>query len=647
MRDHDRRTARHQAAQRLDHPAGGHRVQAGGRFVQDQYRCVTQDGAGDGQTLELAAGQPGRVGVDPGVVAVGETDDEVVCVGRPCRLHDRLVAGAGAAAGDVGADRVVQDEGLLREQGHVLAQAGQREVTQGHAVQEQLSRVRVVEAEQELGDRGLSCAAGAGDDHQFTGADGEGQVFEGGPVGAGVAEGDAPHLDRAVRAAGPGAVPGVGDRGPHVQDLDQPLGARRGRGDREPELGQAPHGRVEVAEERGEGEELAERHPAGGDLPGADADHGEHTDRLDDLDELLVGLVQPGGADRGTEPGVRLLAQPPALGVPAVVRLGEHDVAEGLLDDGGDRAVGDPALAGHVLDGAGEATRGQPEQGCEDEGGGGQVPAQPERGGRIEEGGEGGRRGAHQTGDDHRLDRLDVAGQAGEQIALAVALEEVRGQLLDVVEDVLAQPHHEPLGHPRGQGVARVRDQCADHGDAQPLDGRSPERAERTLLQGVVGQVAEEQDGLGLGERGDHRAHPDEEQQATQSSGQRPETAERGAGRNARSVVRECAVLVIHHEFPSESPPNPVRMPSGSAFGSLPDQLPELPGRTCKGADGAPSAPFPSALDQWPWPGSGLGSGFGACFLGFGFGGGGSCFDLGLGGSGASFLKLIPTPVFS
>lgn len=117
--DHDRRTARHQAAQGFDDAAGGHRVQARRRLVEDQDRGVAQDGAGDGQALELAAGQAGRVGVDPGVVAVGECDDEVVCVGRPGRFLDRPVAGSGAAAGDVGADRVVQDEGLLREQGDV------------------------------------------------------------------------------------------------------------------------------------------------------------------------------------------------------------------------------------------------------------------------------------------------------------------------------------------------------------------------------------------------------------------------------------------------------------------------------------------------------------------------------------------------
>lgn len=57
----------------------------------------------------------------------------------------------------------------------------------------------------------------------------------------------------------------------------------------------------------------------------------------------------------------------------------------------GDRAVRHPPVPGSLFDPAGEAARGEQEQGREDEGGQRQVPAQPEGGGGMEDGGERGR----------------------------------------------------------------------------------------------------------------------------------------------------------------------------------------------------------------------------------------------------------------
>lgn len=258
-----------------------------------------------------------------------------------------------------------------------------------------------------------------------------------------------------------------------------------------------------------------------------------------------VRLVEAGRADGGAEPGARLHGQPPALGVPAVVRLGEHDVAERLLDHGGDRAVGDPAGARDVPDGAREAAGRQPEQRGEDKGGPGQVPAQPERRDRVEERAEGRGGGAGKTGDEHGLDRLDVTRQPGQQVPLPVPLEEVRRQLLYVVEDMSAQPHHEPLGHPRGERVARVGHDRARGGDAQPLQGRVPEGAQRPLLQGPVGEFTEQQHDPGHGERGQDRAQPHGHQPGPQPLGQRPEAPEGGTGGDGGGAVVLLVVRVF------------------------------------------------------------------------------------------------------
>ena len=117
-------------------------------------------------------------------------------------------------------------------------------------------------------------------------------------------------------------------------------------------------------------------------------------------------------------------------------------------------------------------------------------------------------------------------GEALDQVALAVLLEEVRGQVLDVPEDLRAQSEDESLRGPGGEGVAEVADQRAQHGDAQPGSGRAPEGGQRAGLQGVVGELREQQDRGGLGERGHHHAGDDRRQPLAVAAGQRPETAE-------------------------------------------------------------------------------------------------------------------------
>ena len=65
---------------------------------------------------------------------------------------DLPVGGTGPAAGDVLADGVVQDQGLLGQQRDVLAQEGHRAASQGDAVEADLPFRGVVEAQQQFGD---------------------------------------------------------------------------------------------------------------------------------------------------------------------------------------------------------------------------------------------------------------------------------------------------------------------------------------------------------------------------------------------------------------------------------------------------------------------------------------------------------------
>src|SRR3546814_1782925 len=60
-------------------------VEMGGRLVQDQYRGILEEGAGDRDTLALAAREAGAALADRRVQAVGQSCDEL----RQRRVLDR------------------------------------------------------------------------------------------------------------------------------------------------------------------------------------------------------------------------------------------------------------------------------------------------------------------------------------------------------------------------------------------------------------------------------------------------------------------------------------------------------------------------------------------------------------------------------
>src|SRR4051812_17084126 len=81
MRNRESCSAFYQTIQRLLDLFFGLGVYRAGGFIQYQDARVVENGAGDGDSLTLAAGEGLATFADHGVVAVGEADDEVVGVG--------------------------------------------------------------------------------------------------------------------------------------------------------------------------------------------------------------------------------------------------------------------------------------------------------------------------------------------------------------------------------------------------------------------------------------------------------------------------------------------------------------------------------------------------------------------------------------
>src|SRR6185295_18212121 len=108
VRDDDGGAAVHQALGRFLDQRLRFRIEAGGRLVQDQYRRVGQEGAGEGDALALAARELDATLADQGRVALGQLGDEVVRVGELGRTLDLRLRRAGLAVGDVLRQRAVE-----------------------------------------------------------------------------------------------------------------------------------------------------------------------------------------------------------------------------------------------------------------------------------------------------------------------------------------------------------------------------------------------------------------------------------------------------------------------------------------------------------------------------------------------------------
>src|SRR5262249_37040186 len=129
----------------------------------------------------LAARELQSALADRGLVAVGKRRDEVVNLRQPRRLLDLLAVGAGAAIGDVVADRVVEEDGVLRHDADGPADAVLRDVPQVLAVDADGTALDVVEAEEKTRDRRLAAAGGADDGESAAGRHAERDAVEDGP----------------------------------------------------------------------------------------------------------------------------------------------------------------------------------------------------------------------------------------------------------------------------------------------------------------------------------------------------------------------------------------------------------------------------------------------------------------------------------
>src|SRR2546425_789030 len=157
--DHDRRRALDHAVDGPMHQALRLAVERARGLVQDQDRGVRDDRAGDCHALALAAREAGPAVADHRVVPVGQRHDEVVRVRDLRGAEDVRLRDPVPAVRDVLADHGIEQERLLRDDAEQPPVSRLLERPQIPPVDRNRSLPRIVEAQDEVGERRLARAA--------------------------------------------------------------------------------------------------------------------------------------------------------------------------------------------------------------------------------------------------------------------------------------------------------------------------------------------------------------------------------------------------------------------------------------------------------------------------------------------------------
>ena len=153
--------AAHQAGERFADDFLGFAVERGGRFVEQQYRRVLEEGPRNGDALALAAGQFYAAVADDGAHAGRQILDEIAAR-RDRRFQHLVVGGFRLAVADVVHDRAVEQRNVLRHHADGLAQTVLRHARDILAVEQDAAVLRIVEALQQR-EQGRFAAAGMAD----------------------------------------------------------------------------------------------------------------------------------------------------------------------------------------------------------------------------------------------------------------------------------------------------------------------------------------------------------------------------------------------------------------------------------------------------------------------------------------------------
>ena len=129
--------------------------------------------------MPLATRQTHTAFAQKGVIALRQIDDELICKRGFGRDQHLVIRGLGAAIADVVHRGTRKNHGLLRHDANARTQVVQSHVVDVDAVQQNLTGLRVVKAQQQTKQSGFASATGAHDGHGLAGLNDATQARQG------------------------------------------------------------------------------------------------------------------------------------------------------------------------------------------------------------------------------------------------------------------------------------------------------------------------------------------------------------------------------------------------------------------------------------------------------------------------------------
>src|ERR1700730_9568306 len=195
--DHHRAPARHALEIGVDQRLTL-RIERRGRLVEDHQPGIDDQRARDGDALALAAGEIGRALLDPRLITLGQTFDELLGACEPGRAHGVLEIEARPPGQDVVLHGAAEEEVLLQHDAEALAQMPQVDLAQIRPVDPHRARIVAVDPHEQAGDRGLTGARAADQAEHRARRDGETDLVERRGLRAFIFEGHIFEADRTL-----------------------------------------------------------------------------------------------------------------------------------------------------------------------------------------------------------------------------------------------------------------------------------------------------------------------------------------------------------------------------------------------------------------------------------------------------------------
>src|SRR5207248_2955690 len=202
VRNDDGRLAAHELTECVEDERLRCRVQSGQWFVENQDRRVTDDCSRDCDPSLLPARQRDAALPNHRVVALRQLANEPVCVCQLGSAYDVAACRRGPAVRDVLPDGTAEEQRILEDEAHALAQRLLVEGSDVITVDQHASRLRVVEARDEINECCLTGAGRPDDAGDRARGYGEVHVDESRAIGS-VREGDVIELDGTTEATRP------------------------------------------------------------------------------------------------------------------------------------------------------------------------------------------------------------------------------------------------------------------------------------------------------------------------------------------------------------------------------------------------------------------------------------------------------------